>query len=107
MPNYEEQGLASLFSKHGCSTGSEDGWTVVARKHKKHNHAGNNNSNNFTPLPVLSSDIDPVTEGFLNKSADKNQAHMGVSPSEATNNKYSTLSFWGSDDDDDNDKEID
>ena len=97
MTNYAEEGLASLFSKHGCSTGSEDGWTVVERKKKKHKTANHATNDNLTPPPVLSSKIDLVNGENLTNPEDMNQAHMGVSPFEAKNNKYTTLSYWEND----------
>ena len=94
MTNYAEEGLASLFSKHGCSTGSEDGWTVVLKKHKKQKVGEHGNTEVSAVSPVHSSKIDMVNDKKLTNSEDLDKAHMGVPPFEAKNNKYTTLSYW-------------
>ena len=104
MTNFEEQGLASLLSKHGCSTGSEEGWTVVTKKHK----TGDNLTNDdITALPVVSNNFDQDSEVNPTNLEEKRKAHMGVSPSEANVNKYAALSYWENDDEDEDDEDQD
>ena len=97
MTNYAEEGLASLFSKHGCSTGSEDGWTVASSKKKKNKkNVDHTDDNTFNP-PVLTVHTFKTGDEDLNNTGDLNKAHMGVSPFVASKNKFEPLNEWESD----------
>ena len=96
MTNFAEEGLASLFSKHGCSTGSEDGWTVASRKKNKKKNEKNVNhtdGNTFNP-PVLTVHTFKPGDEDLSEPRDLNRAHMGVSPFVASKNKFESLYEW-------------
>ena len=97
MTNYAEEGLASLFSKHGCSTGSEDGWTVASRKKKKTKKNVNHTDDKTFNPPVLTVHTFKTGDEDLNNSGDLNKAHMGVSPFVASKNKFELLNEWESD----------
>ena len=87
MTNYAEEGLASLFSKHGCSTGSEDGWTVASRKKNKKKNEKNVNhtdGNTFNP-PVLTVHTFKPGDEDLSEPRDLNRAHNSGSNNSSSN----------------------
>ena len=97
MTNYAGEGLASLFSKHGCSTGSEDGWTVASRKKKKTKKNVNHTDDKTFNPPVLTVHTFKTGDEDLNNTEYLNKAHMGVSSFIANKNKFELLNEWESD----------